>query len=452
MRSLFSLVMLLALVSSDALSQEVAASKRAPNIVLLYADDAGYADFGFQPSVRPDMKALTPNIDRIASGGVRLSNAYMSGCVCSPSRAGMMTGRYQTRFGHEQNIPPGYMKGGLPLEETMMPARLKALGYATAIVGKWHLGYPDPYQPNRRGFDWFYGLLQGARGYFPLENPSSHQVIQENGTPTKEEGYVTDRFGDAAVRFIKDNREKPFFLFVSFTAPHGPMHAKPEDLAALSSIERPRRRRYAGMVKSLDDNVGKVLAALKAHDLERDTLVIFTNDNGGQTGTGADNAPLRGKKGTLFEGGVRVPMCMRWPGKIAPGSVIDDPVISLDYLPTFVAMAGGQVSKEWRLDGLNLLPRLTGASQSLPRRALFWRKGGAGRLIAMREGSLKLLFVDRAESETPMLFDLASDIGESKDLAGERQEDVKRMGAALSAWEREQTKPRWGGRRRGRKR
>ena len=424
---------------------------RAPNIVLLYADDAGYADFGFQPNVRPDMKNLTPHIDRIASDGVRLSNAYMSGCVCSPSRAGLITGRYQTKFGHENNIPPGYMKGGLPLEETMMPVRLKPLGYATAIVGKWHLGYPEPYQPNPRGFDWFYGLLQGSRGYFPLEKPSAHRVIQENGEPTEEGGYVTDRFGDAAVRFIKENRGRPFFLFVSFTAPHGPMHAKAEDLESLASIDRPRRRKYAGMVKNLDDNVGKVLAALKELELDEHTLVIFTNDNGGQTGTGANNAPLRGKKGTLFEGGIRVPMCMRWPGKIQAGSVIDDPVISLDFLPTFVAMGGGRPSESWNLDGVNLLPRLTGKTQRLPTRPLFWRKGGPGRNIAMREGNLKLHLADRDPSTAPTLYDLASDIGESDDLAARRPDDVKRLRAALEAWEKEQVKPKWGGRRRNRK-
>jgi len=229
------------------------------------------------------------------------------------------------------------------------------------------------------------------------------------------------------------------------------MHAKAEDLESMEASDRPRRRKYAGMVKNLDDNVGKVLAALKELELDEHTLVIFTKDNGGQTGTGANNAPLRGKKGTLFEGGIRVPMCMRWPGKIQAGSVIDDPVISLDFLPTFVAMGGGRPSESWNLDGVNLLPRLTGKTQRLPTRPLFWRKGGPGRNIAMREGNLKLHLADRDPSTAPTLYDLASDIGESDDLAARRPDDVKRLRAALEAWEKEQVKPKWGGRRRNRK-
>jgi arylsulfatase A-like enzyme len=427
-------------IAQDA---DARSGKRSPNIVLLYADDAGYADFGFQAQPAADMETLTPHIDSIATAGVRFSNAYMSGCVCSPSRAGMLTGRYQTRFGHEFNIPPGYMLGGLPLSETMMPARLNKLGYQTAIIGKWHLGYPVPYQPNKRGFGWFYGLLQGSRGYFPYPKPTAHRVIQENGKPTKEVGYVTDRFGDAAVRFIEQHKDESFFLFVSFTAPHGPLQAKPSDLKKLESIQRPRRRKYAGLIKSLDDNVGKVLAALARHGLDANTLVIFTNDNGGQTGTGANNAPLRGRKGMLLEGGIRVPMCMRWPGKIEAGSVIDDPVISLDFLPTFVAMGGGKVAAEWNLDGLNLLPRLSGKQDALPTRPLYWRKGGKNKEIAMRYGDLKLHFTDRSKSPDPALYDLSDDIGEAKDLAATLGETVKEMRAMLATWEQQQAEPIW---------
>lgn len=201
-----------------------------PNIVVLFSDDAGFADFGFQPSCRQDMKKLTPHIDSIAASGVRFTNAYMSGCVCSPSRAGLMTGRYQQRFGHDNNIPPGYMKGGLPLSETFLSKRLQKLGYKTSLIGKWHLGYPAKYQPNQRGFDWFYGCLQGSRSYFPMKKTTPHRVFLDNTTPTPEKGYTTDRIGDAACKFIRQTKDQPFFIFVSFTAPHGPLQAKQSDL------------------------------------------------------------------------------------------------------------------------------------------------------------------------------------------------------------------------------
>ncbi len=228
-KSLLSLSLLCSLAISST-----AADK--PNIVILFSDDAGYADFGFQPGCVEEMKKLTPNIDTIARDGVRLSNAYMSASVCSPSRAGLMTGRYQQRFGYDNNLPPGH-DGGLPLTETFGSKRLQALGYKTALIGKWHLGYPAEMQPNKRGFDWFYGLLQGSRGYFPDVNAKPHRVILDNTTPTKEEGYVTDRFGDAACKFITDNKDKPFFLFVSFTAPHGPNQPKEGDAKRTAHIE-----------------------------------------------------------------------------------------------------------------------------------------------------------------------------------------------------------------------
>ena len=349
-----------------ALATSICAAEN-PNVLVLYSDDAGYADFGFQPNCVSEMKYLTPNIDTIANDGVRLSNAYMTGCVCSPSRAGLMVGRYQQKFGYDNNLPPG-TKDGVSREETFSAKRLRELGYTTGLIGKWHLGYPEDMHPNHRGFDWFYGLLQGSRGYFPYKTPSAHRVILENFTPTKEEGYVTDRFGDAACRFITENKEKPFFLFVSFTAPHAPNQPKKEDLPRVAHIEKKGRANYAGLIVSLDDNVGKILKCLNEQGLDDNTLVIFTNDNGGQTATGADNTPLKGKKGTLHEGGVRIPWAMRWNGRIKPGTVIDDPIISLDILPTMVEMAGHKVDDAWKLDGVSFLDRMTGKRDS-PARA-----------------------------------------------------------------------------------
>ena len=415
-----------------------------PNIVVLFSDDAGFADFGFQPNCRPDMKKLTPHIDSIAAHGVRFSNAYMAGCVCSPSRAGLMTGRYQQRFGHDNNIPPGYMKGGLPLTETFLPKRLQKLGYKTSLIGKWHLGYPDKYQPNKRGFDWFYGCLQGSRSYFPMDRPTPHRVFLDNTKPTPEKGYITDRIGDAACKFIRESRDKPFFIFVSFTAPHGPLQAKPGDLKLLDKIQNQRRRKYAGLVKAMDDNVGKILKAIDEAGIADKTLVVFTNDNGGQTRTGANNAPLRGAKGSLWEGGVRVPMAMRWPGKIKKGSVIDSPVISLDFAPTIINAGGGKVQPDWKLDGVDLGDVLTGKSKKLDNRTLFWRRQGSGKMISARSGKWKLMR-DRANpSSKPQLFDLSTDIGESRDLSEEHPQQVKTLMAAITKWEKQLKQPLWG--------
>ncbi len=417
-----------------------------PNIIVLYSDDAGYADFGFQPNCAAEMKKLTPNIDRIAKEGARFSNAYMAGSVCSPSRAGLMTGRYQQRFGYDNNLPPGF-QSGLELKENFGVKHLKGLGYTTGLVGKWHLGYPDEYHPNKRGFDWFYGLLQGSRPYHEIPKPSAHRVIQENGKITKENGYVTDRFGDAACRFIRESKEKPFYLFVSFTSPHGPLQPKPEDAKRVAHINQKKRASYAGLVVSLDDNVGKVLDCLKAEGLDENTIVLFTNDNGGQTSTGADNTPLQGKKGTLWEGGVRVPWAMRWKGRIPAGSVIDKPVIALDLLPTFFEAAGGTVKPDWKLDGRSFLAGLDGKAKTTTvteaPRPLFWRQGGSGGPRAMREGKWKIVH-NRKSGDGPALFDLSQDIGESKNLAREQQEVLEAMLKKLNAWEKQLEEPRWG--------
>ncbi len=426
------------------IGEESQPERKPPNVVLLLADDAGYADFGFQEHTDAAMAGLTPHIDTIATGGARLTDFYMSAPVCSPSRAGLVTGRYQQRFGHECNIPPGYRDGGLPLDEATIADRMRALGYATACVGKWHLGYPDGYHPNARGFDWFYGCLQGSRSYWPYDEPTPHRVILDDRDPTAEEGYLTDRLAAAAARFIEEHADEPFFLFVSFTAPHGPLQAKPEDLAALAAIEPMRRRKYAGLVVAMDDAVGTVLDALRRAGVEERTLVVFTNDNGGQTKTGAINTPLRGAKGTLWEGGTRVPCCIRWPGVIEPGTVIDDPAVARDLLPTFVAAAGGTVDPEWQLDGIDLGPHLRGEVGTLPERHLFWRHLGSTGPVAVRRGAWKLYVPDRGDGGAPQLFDLGRDPAEVEDLARAHPDRVAALTAAIADWEGQLIEPRWG--------
>lgn len=353
--------------------------------------------------------------------------------------------RYQQRFGHEKNIPPGYMEGGLPLNECTLADLLRQAGYATGIVGKWHLGYPEGYHPLERGFDEFYGCLQGSRSYFPMEKPSPHRVLLDGRAPTPEEGYVTDRLGLAAARFIERHADEPFFLFVSFTAPHGPLQARPEDLALpqIASIERPKRRKYAGLVKALDDNVGEILAALERTGLADDTLVFFTNDNGGQTQTGALNTPLRGRKGRLWEGGIRVPAAARWPRTIAPGLVLSEPAIALGLLPTFLGLAGAPSSRVDELDGEDLTPLLRGGRRSGEARSLFWRSSGSAGPIALRQGRWKLVWSDRAQE--PELFDPSTDIGEATELSNSHPEQARALRARVLAWESELIEPLWGG-------
>ena len=416
-----------------------------PNFLILFADDAGYADFGFQPECPPEMATVTPRLTRFASEGIRFTNGYVSGCVCSPSRAGMMTGRYQQRFGHEMNVPPGYMQGGLPLSEKFVGNHLATAGYTSGLIGKWHLGYPDEYQPNRRGFDHFYGFLQGARSYYtygPKLPP--HQVFQLNGKPLPEAGYSTDRIGAAACDFLDANHEQPFFLFVSFNAVHGPMQARKQDLEKLAHVPDAKHRHYVGMMQALDENVAKILAKLEDLKLADDTLVIFTNDNGGQTQNTANNAPLRGRKGQLWEGGTRVPMVMRWPGVIKPKSVSDEPVISLDFLTTF--LAASKTKPIAKLDGVNLMPLLSGQEKKLPPRSLYWRSKGSDGPISIRRGNWKLIHNRNESGAQVELYNLREDIGETNDLAAKHSEQAKELSADLARWERELVEPLWGGR------
>ena len=414
-----------------------------PNVVVLFSDDAGYADFGFQQHADPALAALTPRLTSLARQGVVFSQAYVTGAVCSPSRAGAMTGRYQQRFGHEKNIPQGYMNGGLPLTEKLVGNHLKPLGYKIGLVGKWHLGYPAAYQPRQRGFDHFNGLLQGARPYFPLPKSSPHQGIFDDGRETPEEGYVTDRIGEAACAFIGKNKAGPFFLFVSFTAPHGPLQPKPEIAAALKGFSDRKRLNYAGLMKSLDDTCGRILDHLDALGLADNTLVVFSNDNGGQTTTGAVNTPLRGAKGQLYEGGIRVPMVMRLPGKIAAGSLVETPVITLDWLPTVLELAGAKPDAAGTLDGLSLLPLLAGKPEDFPQRTLHWRTNGPKGPIALRDGPWKLIDRNKGQTQGPELYHLGNDPGETRNLAaaepGKRQELMSKQ----AAWESSLIDPLW---------
>jgi arylsulfatase A-like enzyme len=418
------------------------AHARQPNIVFILSDDCGYADFGFQDVVAADIKGLTPALDRLASRGAVFTQAYVSGVVCSPSRAGILTGRYQERFGHDNNMRP---KGGLPLCETLMPQHLAKLGYNTECLGKWHLGYLPQYHPNPRGFVHFFGFLQGQRSYLPLKNPNPNVVFQENDQPTPEQGYATDRIGEAACRSIKKLAVagKPFIQYVAFNAAHAPLQPRPGDWEWVANLHARSKGRgnYIGLMKALDDNVAAIVSAIDAAGIANDTIIVFLNDNGGQTLTCADNGILHGHKGQVWEGGSRVPFVIVWPGKIQAGQRIAEPVISLDLLPTLLAAAGGQAPVN--LDGISLLPRVTGQTNKLPNRPFFWRMGGSKGEIAVRHGNLKLVW-ERNKGGAPALFDLAADPSEKRDLSADRKADRDGLMAELKIWELQLVEPLWG--------
>jgi arylsulfatase A-like enzyme len=427
--------LLVVAILGGSVAEAFAAQPRRPNVVLIVADDLGYGDLG----VHGGKDIPTPNIDKLAAQGTRCSSGYVSCPYCSPTRAGLLTARYQQRFGHEFN--PGGVKNaeevfGLSLDEKTVAERVKPAGYATALVGKWHLGTARKFQPLSRGFDEFYGFLGGAHPYFPVASPEN--PIQRGFDPVEPPAYLTDAITSEAESFIDRNKERPFLLYVAYNAVHNPQHAKPEHLEKFKAIADERRRTYAGMLASLDEGVGKVLAKLDETGLDKDTLVFFVSDNGGPEANGSTNGPLNGQKATTWEGGIRVPYLVRWPGKVPAGAEYRQPVIQLDITPTILAATGVSVPDADKLDGVNLLPFLSGENKAAPHERLYWRFGPQ---IALREGDWKLLKV-RGDSEL-RLYNLASDIGETRDLASTEPERVKKLQAAWDAWNGTLIEPKW---------
>jgi arylsulfatase A-like enzyme len=386
----------------------------------------------------------TPNLDALAAAGVRCTNGYASGPYCSPTRAGLLTGRYQQRFGHEFN--PDGAGQGMPVSETTLANRLKAAGYVTGLVGKWHLGALPEMQPQRRGFDEFFGFLAGAHSYVQSAG------ILRGTQPVTELDYTTDAFGREAVAFIERHKAEPWFLYLAFNAVHTPMQATDERLAKFPNIPKGQRRTYDAMMLAMDEAIGRVRAKLTESGLDDNTLVCFISDNGGPTmkGTtinGSSNAPLRGSKRTTLEGGIRVPFIVAWKDKLKPG-VYEQPVIQLDLNATALAAAGVAAQPDWKLDGVNLLPYLTGDNSAPPHAALYWRMG---QQMAIRMGPWKLVrydnHVDTATGGTSpaRLYNLANDIGEATDLAAAQPNKLKELEAAWNAWNATLVKPLWGG-------
>jgi len=470
--SLFLLGLLWCLPSTSAADSK-------PNILFIVADDLGYGELGCYGG----KEIPTPHLDSLAAGGARFTNGYVTAPFCAASRAALMTGRYQTRFGFEfnpigaKNAAPGI---GLPVEEKTIAGRLRDAGYATAIVGKWHLGGTAPFHPQRHGFDEFFGFLHEGHYFVPPPwdgvttwlrrktlpdggkgrwtspdgrivwsthlGSNEHEYDTDNpilrsSQPVDERANLTDAFTREACDFIKRHQAQPFFLYLAYNAVHSPMQGPDAYMARFPHIEDIHRRIFAAMLAHLDDSVGKVLAQLRESGVEDNTLVVFLSDNGGPTKElTSSNAPLRGGKGDLWEGGIRVPFIVSWKGCFSP-RVIDVPVASIDATATALKVAGGFAPEnlakaEATLDGINLLPMLTAQARQAPDRALFWR---VGKKNALRSGDWKLI----RDGKDWQLYDLAHDISETTDLATKEPVRVQQMSSLWDKWNAEQTEPLW---------
>lgn len=425
-----------------------------PNILVILADDMGYGDLGCMGSEH----LRTPHLDALASRGMRFTQAYVPSAVCSPSRAGILTGRDPRRFGYEGNLnknAESYAANpallGLPESEITMADHLREAGYSTALIGKWHQGVQPQFHPNRRGFDHFVGMLGGGHDYFP--DPNDNQ-LERNGAPigSFSSPYLTDFLTDEGLAWLTSEvtappEPNPWFLFMSYTAPHTPMQATDEDLDLYGHIEDDKRRTYAAMVHALDRGVGQLVAHLEATDKLRDTLIVFFSDNGGAANNASWNGPLAGSKGTLREGGIRVPFIVSWPGTLPEGETSELVVSALDLAPTFLSAAEAKPAPErpapsheddrnrrrydnrfGRFDGRDLLPVLRDGQPSEPRR-LHWRLQGQS---AVRIGDLKLVKLAHRPAQ---LFAPAGDPGEAIDLASERPGPFAELFDHLGVWE-----------------
>jgi arylsulfatase A-like enzyme len=451
MKHFWSLICVVYLCSASAIS---AAAAGKPNILVIVADDLGYGDIG----VHGGKLVPTPNIDALAASGVRCSNGYVSCPYCSPTRAGLLTGRYQTRFGHEFNPHDGDpSKLGLPLDQRTLADHLRDAGYATGLVGKWHEGFDAAHQPQSRGFDDFFGFLVGMHNYILHEDAKpvfgtgySRNMIYRGRELQNLDGYLTDHFTSEAIAFVDRHSEKPWFLYLAYNAVHTPLEMLEKHEGRIpASVTNPDRRAYASLLLGLDDGIGQVIAHLRQSGRDQETLIFFFSDNGGPGhkpysayNTGV-NAPLRGDKTQTLEGGIRVPFFVSWAGKLPPGKVYEQPVIALDVLPTALTAAGVQIPAD--CDGVDLLPYLLGAMDSPPHAALYWRFGPQK---AVRSGHWKLVDwrdFDTRQNSGWQLYDLSKDIGEQDDLAASEPQVVARLTHDWDEWNAKNVEPLWHG-------
>ena len=398
-----------------------------PNIVIILVDDAGYVDFGFMGS--EDLQ--TPEIDQIAKSGTVFTDAHVSATVCAPSRAGLITGKYQQRFGFEANGTGGI---GLADDVTTIADTFNENGYNTYALGKWHLGNDPSDHPNQRGFDDFYGFLTGSRSYFPIENPSEDNMLQHNGKRIEFEGYMTDVLGDQSVKFAEQSGDQPFFMYLAYNAVHTPMHAKEEDL---EKFEGHPRQKLAAMTWSLDENVGKLRDKLKELGKLDNTLIYFLSDNGGAHNNQSSTGPLKGWKGNKFEGGHRVSFAVSWPAGFEGGGRFDGLTSSLDIFPTSLAAAGIPRPGSLVLDGVDLLPYLRGEKTGNPHQQLFWRKLDKS---AARIGDYKTITLDGFGS---VMYNLTENLGETENLAETEVAKFDSITGAYNDWQSKLMEPLW---------
>ncbi|MGH7944423.1 MAG: sulfatase family protein [Opitutaceae bacterium] len=412
-----------------------AAADNKPNVIVFLADDEGYGELGCQGN----QEIPTPHIDSIARNGIRFTQGYVSGPYCSPTRAGLMTGRYQTRFGHEFNEGPIGGKFGLPLTEKTFADRMRALGYATCAIGKWHLGSGLEFRPAKRGFDEFYGTLANTPFFHPNDFVDS-RVSPEVQNVEDPNFYTTDAYATRAVDWLERTKGRPFFLYLPFNAQHAPLQAPKKYLDRFPQIADAKRKLFAAMMSAKDDAIGQVLAKVRDLGQEENTLIFYLSDNGGRPRVNTSkNDPLRGQKSTTLEGGIRVPFLVQWKGRLPAGKTYFHPIIQLDLLPTVIAAAGAKVDPTWQLDGVNLLPYLSGRNTGRPHETLYWR---FGEQWAVRHGDWKLV-VSSVDGPGARLFNLADDLGEARDLAAKHPGKVKELAAAWRVWNAEQKDPLW---------
>ena len=432
--------------STDSIEKK---SQTPPNVIVILADDLGYQDVGFNGC----NDIPTPAIDRIAHEGVTFTNGYVTYCVCGPSRAGLITGRYQDRFGFSRNplFAPNDPDMGLPLSEETLANVLGQANYKSVAIGKWHLGAHESLHPLKRGFDDFFGFLSGGHFYFPdqwvLNNPFE-ATTQGDGYRTKilrnyqrvtETEYLTDALSREAVAYIEKYKNQPFFIYLAYNAPHGPLQATDNYLERFNHITDKKRRTYAAMVSAMDDGIGQVLNKLDTLNLSDNTIVFFLSDNGGpETTNASNNGPLRGKKGDLFEGGIRVPFAMRWPKQIKQGLKFHKPVSSLDIFSTVIAQIPKDLKIKNKLDGVDLLPFVKRDKLEAPHDMLFWRKYDAQEMALVFGDGLKWLNSNKKD----FLYDLNIDIGEQNNITL-KSDELKKINSYYNKWYLELSTPKF---------
>ncbi len=425
-----------------------------PNIIIILADDLGYADVGFNGA----KDIITPNLDALAEGGVSFSQAYVAHPFCGPSRAALMTGRYPHKMGAQFNLPTRGSFVGVPTTEEFISKALQKTGYFTGAIGKWHLGEASEYHPNKRGFDEFFGFLGGGHNYFPTEFEKTynkqikqgirnidHYVLplEYNGKPVRETQYITDALSREAVKFVKKAADKnnPFFLYLAYNAPHVPLQAKEEDMRQFPDIEDTKRKTYAGMVYAVDRGVGDIINTLKAVKKLDNTLIIFLSDNGGKLSEGGDNSPLKEGKGSVHEGGFRTPMLMHWPEYLEKPQRFEHPVLALDLYPTLVGLAGAELSKDKKLDGKDIWSDLINGVNPHKDELIYTlrhRKGLSD--AAVRRNEWKAV---KTGTKPWQLYNINEDIGETIDLSRKHKVRLKDMILEMEKWTWNNAQPLW---------